>query len=496
VLRGSRLPQARNVPQYDYSTGSIAVELAQAAGLTLDPWQADFLADALREDEDGRWAAFEAACIVSRQNGKGSILEARVLAGLQLFGEKMILWSAHETKTAFEAFRRVEQLFTEIDDFRRRVKTIHRSNGSEGIELLDGSRLRFVARTKGSGRGFSADLVILDEAYALTGDQMSALIPTLASRANPQIWYTSSPPLSGDTGDQLFALRKRAKSGDENLCWYDWGLQDVDLTELSEMDSDERDAILDDRNNWAATNPAAGIRITGDFIARERATLDPLDFARERLGVWPRKIEAGAGIIDGDLWRELARPGAARPAELVFAADVNPQRTHACIVAAGPDDEGNMMTQVIDYRPGTYWVVDRLAELKERWDPVAIALDVKSPIGSLILDLEAAGMTAPEDKERPRRGELAIPTSSEVAAAFGLWVDTVRQRRLRHLDEGPLNLALAGALIRPLGGGSTWDHKSPVDISPLRASTLAVWAYLAREHLARGANYNLMNSFY
>jgi hypothetical protein len=462
----------------------------------MDPWQADFLTDSLGEDAAGRWAAFESGLIVSRQNGKGSVLEARVLAGLQLFGEKMILWSAHETKTAFEAFRRVEALFTNIDDFRRRVRSIHRSNGSEGIELLDGSRLRFVARTKGSGRGFSADLVILDEAYALTGDQMSALIPTLASRANPQIWYTTSPPLTGDTGDQLYALRKRAKAGDPNLCWYDWGLQDVDLTELEEMRAEDRDEILDSRENWAATNPAGGIRITADFIGRERATLDPLDFARERLGVWPRRIEAGAGIIDAELWHDLARPDAPRPADLVFAADVNPSRTHAAIVAAGLDEDGHMMTQVIDYRPGTYWIVDRLAELKARWDPIAIALDVKSPIGSLVLDLEAAGMTDAEDKERPRRGDLAIPTSHEVAAAFGLWVDAVRQRRLRHLDEGPLNLALSGAQVRPLSGGSTWDHKSPVDISPLRASTLAVWAYLAREHLARGANYDLLSSFY
>jgi hypothetical protein len=45
--------------------------------------------------------------IVSRQNGKGAILEARELAGLFQFGEELILHSAHEYRTAMEAFRRI-----------------------------------------------------------------------------------------------------------------------------------------------------------------------------------------------------------------------------------------------------------------------------------------------------------------------------------------------------------------------------------------------------
>jgi hypothetical protein len=37
---------------------------------------------ALGVREDGKWAAFEVGLDVSRQNGKGGILEARELAGL------------------------------------------------------------------------------------------------------------------------------------------------------------------------------------------------------------------------------------------------------------------------------------------------------------------------------------------------------------------------------------------------------------------------------
>jgi hypothetical protein len=45
--------------------------------------------------------------VVGRQNGKNAILEARELAGLFLLGEKLIIHTAHEQKTASEHFRRM-----------------------------------------------------------------------------------------------------------------------------------------------------------------------------------------------------------------------------------------------------------------------------------------------------------------------------------------------------------------------------------------------------
>lgn len=436
---------------------------------------------------------------MSRQNGKGSVLEARVLAGMILFGEKLILWSAHETKTAFEAFRRCEELFTSDPELKKLVKTIHRSNGNEGIELKNGSRLRFVARSKGSGRGFSADLIILDEAYALTAEQMAALIPTLSSRPNPQIWYTSSPPLDEMTGDHLFNLRKRAMAGDDSLLWYDWGLQnhgpwtDLDLKILEEMGDDERAEILGDEDNWLATNPAANIRINITFIRKEYATLPWADFARERLGIWPRQVTEGAGVIDIRDWNKKAvheRPEGG----LVVAVDINPARTHSALWAIVANAEGPITLSCIAYEPGTDWIVPRLVRLRDTRNPVAVVLDVKGPAGSLILDLEDEGFHLPKDKDRPRRGDLAIPNAQEVAAAFGLFVDLFRQGMIFHTADEPLDRAIQTAETRGLVGGTAWDRgKGGADISPLVASTIGVWAMVARRHLL--AKYDLMASF-
>ena len=213
VLVGSQVPRYLLVPRAKSSAGPEAVELAASAGLELDPWQSLVLEGALAEAPDGRWAAKEVGLIVPRQNGKGGILEARELAGLFLFGEMLILHSAHEFKTAVEAFRRVLSLIQNTPDLDRRVQRVSTSHGEEGVELIGGQRLRFVARSTGSGRGFTGDCVILDEAYNLSPAVIAALLPTMAAVRNPQLWYTSSAPLPRSESDTLRRLCKRGREG-------------------------------------------------------------------------------------------------------------------------------------------------------------------------------------------------------------------------------------------------------------------------------------------
>ena len=184
ALLGSQRPRLWSGPSSSLSEAGRVSALAAEADLRLDEWQSWVLDEGLGRMDDGMWAAFEVALIVSRQNGKGSILEALELAALFLddFGANLILHSAHEFKTAAEAFLRIRSLVSDNPVFERRVERIRTGAGSEAIELKNGKRLRFIARSKGSGRGFSADLVILDEAYNLGSDAMAALLPTLSTR--------------------------------------------------------------------------------------------------------------------------------------------------------------------------------------------------------------------------------------------------------------------------------------------------------------------------
>lgn len=102
------------------------------------------------------------------------------------------------------------------------------------------------------------------------------------------------------------------------------------------------------------------------------------------------------------------------------------------------------------------------------------------------MELEKAGLRRPADPAQPERGQLAIPTTREVAAACGAFTDAARQDTLRHRDQAQLNYAIAGARTRQIGDGYAWGRKSSsTDISPLVAATVAMWAHATRAHLVR-----------
>jgi len=469
VRLGSQRPRVSSYPRLRSSAGQDAVELAASAGLVLDEWQRDVLKASLGELPGGRWATPEVGLVVPRQNGKGAVLEARELAGLFLFGES-ILHTSHEFKTSMDHFRRLERLIKNTPDLHRKVEAYPRAPGTEGIVMRDGRALRFMARTKGSGRGFPADVVVLDEAFALTDEQNAALLPTMSSRPNPQTWYTSSPPLDGITGEPLFALRARGESGDGHLAWFDWGA-DIGVDP-------------DDRETWWATNPAMGYRITEESMARLRASMSAEAFSRECLGVWPKNKAEQWLVVPKTDWEKATDARSVPVDPVAFAVTVSTDRQWANIGAAGARADGLLHVELMDRRPGTAWVVERLVELVGRWRPCALVIDAGGPAGSLVAPAEEAGL------------ELVKPTARDVVAAAGAFYDGISGTRaphpetgvlgpdpkvIRHRSQGELTAAVAGATRRPLGTAWAWDQMaSAVDITPLIAVSNALWGYATR----------------
>lgn len=493
VRRGSQTPRVGNWPRYAASAGPEVVELAEANGLVLDPWQRFVLTHGLGETPAGHWAARRVSVFVPRQNGKGGIIEARELGGLFLLGEKLIMHSAHEYKTAQEAFLRIKTLVEGSDDLRRRVHRVHQANGEEGIELTrqaGGGRLRFVARSKGSGRGFSGDCNILDEVQALTQAQNAALLPTMSARPNPQSWYLGTPP--DDPSAFAYNIRADGEAGKPRMAHFDWGA-DLDLMKPADVRRGLTDVDL-----WYACNPALGIRIDEDFVRDEASPSGLGDaFLMERLGVWLPRASDGPGVLDVEEWEAGKDPRSRAVQPVAVAVDITPSRKSAVIAIYCVRGDGLGHVELIDQRADTDWIIDRLVELKRRWKPVAFALDAKGPAGSLLVDLKKRGIAMPEDPEKPKYGDLAVPTAQEVAAACGQLADAIAQGTIRHRGDAALTGAIRGAQTRPLGDAWAWGRKqSSIDISPLVAVTLARWAYITRVHLVGKGEYDVLSSVY
>jgi hypothetical protein len=317
----------------------------------------------------------------------------------------------------------------------------------------------------------SGDLVIIDEAYAYTPEQQEAQTPVILARPNPQIIYASTPPLTGDTGEVLYALAERAAAKDETLGYRDWGLAGS-LDELEKID-------LEDRTLWKRANPSVPHRLTFGKIAvvkRAMRTSRGRGFARECLGVWPRKRK-GVGTLDLTKWGKLADATSRRAGDVCLAFDISPHREYAAIGLFGLRDDGLGHMQVLDYRPGTAWLIPRLNELRLTLDPLVVVAGTASA-KSMATELKNSKLVVPEEADEPHRGCLWVASYTDISAATSRMLDTVNQGTARHQGQDVLDDAARVAKTRTSGDSVTWTKKdSTGDVTALVAVTLAAWGF-------------------
>ena len=451
VLKGSQTPTHLVIPPTRISSaGAEAVELAASAGLILDPWQELALDAALSERADGQWAASEVGLIVPRQNGKSAVLEARELAGLFILGEELIVHTAHNFGTAKECFYRLRNMIDSTPDLSRLVRRITTANGDVGIELTSGARLKYLARTPGSGRGFSADCVIFDEAYRLPGAMLAAMMPTLSARKNPQVWYaTSSPAEIDEQSEHIRRTKLRSSEPDPGgLCWIEW---------CGDLRDDPSDPAV-----WAKTNPALGIRIGAEDLDRALRTLPSQDFAVEHLGVW--KTQSLSAKIPLHIWESIQVSESPGTEGVVFGLDIPPDRSSASVAACAPDGENGFSVELADRRPGTDWLIHRCIELSDRYPGTSFVIDTVGPAGGFVHELQNLGL------------KVISTTAREYSQACTHLFDAVMAKKLTHTGQPELVTAVMGAKTRTLGDSWAWSRtSSSVDIAPLVAATLALW---------------------
>lgn len=464
-------PRFLSRPPSATSAGPEAVELARSAGLILLPWQELVLDVALAETAEGFCASFEVGLVVPRQNGKGGVLEAAELYWLFLDDAvDLITHTAHRFDTSLEHFNRIRSLVETTPELLAEVKGIYDSNGKERIELRNGKRLQFKARSKGGGRGFSGDRVVLDEAYYIT--DLGALIPTMSARPDPQLWWTSSAPLEVVESNALRKVIKRGRAGE--IAYAEWSCPEgVDLDDLA---------------NVEASNPSLGSLLTVDFVVGvERANMTDVEYARERLGTFPDPDEAEAGpgwlVISEADWSECATresgKRADRPGWLVgavtLAIEVRPDRSSASIVAAGDCREGGIGVEVVATGPNVGWVVDEVVALVAK-SAGRVVVDEAGPAAVLIDDLEARGV------------EVTRVAFADVKLATADFFDAAVEGEVVHRCRPELTDAVAYAIKRKAGDALLIERKGEHDVSPFFAAVLARHGHLMDDVIDVAAN--------
>jgi hypothetical protein len=458
-------PRLHVAPPPADTFGDLAGDLAGDYGLTPDDWQQLVLDDWLSVDEHGLWSSLTCGLSCPRQNGKNGILEIRELFGMLGRGEK-ILHTAHEVKTARKAFKRLQHFFgrsvndpgARFPELNARVLELRNVNGQEAIYLDNGGSVEIVARSKNSGRGFTADVLVCDEAQEMSDEDLEALMPTTSAAplGNPQWIFTGTPPGPKVNGEVFTRTRTDALSDTPyRICWHEWSA--CDPGGLSEVD-------LDDRSVWEENNPAMPVgRLLISVVEGERARYSDEGFARERLGVWDDPTaRANAGIFPAELWTSAADPTIKPTGAIRYAIDASPDLKSAAIAVS----DGHVGA-VVEHHPGVFWLPNMLAALvAER--PGEVWLDPRGPINALLVDLEELDITWHE-----------VSAQEHAQACGGLLAAVLNGTGFRHPGQPVLDAAVSGATRRPYGDAWAWNRRTATeDISPLVAVTIARWAAL------------------
>ncbi len=463
--------------EYLYTFGPEVADIAASAGLVPDENQQWILDQTFGQLADGRPAAFEVDIIGPRQNLKTASIIMIELGWLYVTEESLIIHTAHELDATEEAFidlrARIEEtpsLAKHLDPTKGEKDSpgVITGNGSWEIHLLGGTRMKYKARRKDSGRALTADKIVLDEYFAVTGQMVGSLYPTLTTIPDAQVVAASS---AGKLySDVLREHRKRGRAGSSPRQFYaEWGDRNAWKGCKSKACDHALTAVgcaLDDEKRWAEIMPAWGLRVFPETVRSMRQAMPPLEFAREFMVWWedPPNDDEG-GVIDLAKWNRLHSPAAKQPDQAKVYVAVAHDRSKASIGIAGPGTDTDRLVMV-QTKAGWDWVVPALQKLQKKQRIIGKpALQDKSQASVLLPGLKAAGM------------EYQPISDAEVARATATFIELVhaKRKKLEHLAQPELDAAVRNAATRFTGQLELWELRDrTIDISPLAAAAGAL----------------------
>lgn len=466
VPQSSELVPARFLTPRDpgrKTMGPAVARVAQALGTPLMPWQR-YVADVGGEvDDRGRFVHPLVVVTVPRQSGKTTLMLAQSVQRC-LMGPRRKTW--HTAQTGQAARKKWRELADAV--IASPMKPLlagspRKAAGSEAILFVNGSELRPHPPTRDGLHGEQGDHNDIDEAWAydeLQGaDVIQAIRPTHATRPGAQTWVWST---RGDrTSTWFHGLIESGYAGLPGIALFDFGIPDhADPTDIDVIE---------------AHHPAAGFTIEREFLISEQAGMPPGEYARaygnRATGAGERVIPLAA-VEAARLAPDQLLP-AGRPA---YGAAVSGDGATGALVAAVLDPAGRPVVEVIDHRPGRSWLVERILELRDAGQGVAV--DRKGPAAPVADRLELAGV------------QLLPLTGSDAAAACQDAFDRLTDPagpRLLHRSHDALDDAIDTAERRFIGDGG-WLWKRNPWSAALEAATLAAWA-VARNPVPEPAPY-------
>lgn len=466
------------------------------------PWQRWFLIHALELLPGSDVFRFLIVLLlVGRQNGKTTVMTYLILWRMFTDGARLTIGTAQSLEKAAEAWEQVTAIAKAIPELDGEIAHVKEGKGSQLLELDTGEKYRPAATNRRGGRGFTGDLVFMDELREhQTWQAWSAVSKTQQARERAQLYGVSN------AGDAASIVLRHLRKIAHLACGDPDGLN-VDALGAAVIDEELEDAApemelgedsmgifewsaepgvsIHDRDGWARANPSMG-----HFPGMERKIASDVrsdpewEFRTEVLCQW------FAGSVNGPF-----PPGAwlqgmdeesrfAKKAKVAVCVDVSWDRSIAHIAFAGRRKDGKIHVEVVASRAGTDWVVPWLTSKDRTRKYTAVAWQQKgAPVSSLSDAFEKSGLPVmPWEGTELSRGtgqfydlvRAPVPEETErgVEKEWGVV-------EIFHRSQPILDVPANTAVTKPSGDAWLWDRaKSPVDAAPLVAVSGAVWALL------------------
>lgn len=502
MILGAEVPRVFTPPRRELTPetthGYAAIAFAEEVlGVRLFPWQKWLLLHALELEDvaDGEAPRYRYRFIVvevARQNGKTMLMLILALWHIYALDSPMVIATAQDLANAERAWSEAVEWAQGDEELEELIEKVNLGH-PKYMRLVTGCQYRVAAASRKGGRGFSGDLILLDELREhQSWDSWSAVTNTMNARPKAQAWAFSN------AGDALSTvLRYLRAQAHRDLGWPD-GDGDAEILEgLDEEMQEYLDEVGDDgvlgwfewsadpkakrtdRHAWAQANPSMNHTdivencVTERAIAAALRTNPPSQFEIEVLCRWVSMAEAGP-FPEGS-WRETldnaATPAADAQRFVCLAMSWN--RGKCYIARAAKDADGVPVAGIAADRAGTDWVIPWLIEHRDTYAGIVVQTN-GAPETSLIDDITNAVLPNGQPANLP----IISWAGPDLGSATGLVFDRLDKRHLKHLAHPGLDAAATSAAVKVLSQGA-WVidlANSPTDAAPLKAFIGAVWA--------------------
>jgi phage terminase large subunit-like protein len=410
--------------------------------------------------------ATESVLSTPKGQGKSTLLGALALYELLSAPEADIIIAAASRDQAAVLLGQAAGFVRRSPALSRRVRMTRRE-----IHLPARSgRLRVISADANTGDGLIPSLVLCDELHRWrTADLFETLQTSLTKRGGRMLTISTAGIREESP---LWPIRERALELNVKREGVRLSADSEDgsfaLRELSAPD----DADWRDLEIAQAVNPL----VSREALAQRFAspTQNERSWRRFTLNQWldPASEE---GVITPEEWDGLLDSAGERPTGvLCFGVDVSLERDIASIAVAGYVQD-KVLVQVVESGVGVAWVPPRLVELTEAHSSLPVIIDGIGPAGALAARIEEWDV------------QLRQTNTREFAQSLGVFLDLIKEDRLRHRGDPPLNHAVQGACTRPLSDARAWSRKASLaDVSPLVAATLAAWGLTTLGPVTKG----------